>query len=200
MKHGGKKIWTCLLALALMLAMMPAAALRAEATEYSGDDTKTHYWKDLQVGDIISPGAKLNTDMDKEGKTIVVWLQGGRYCKSDGAKQTESTKVSISYFNSSDVGFGEAYSDASYRRYPYADGGRVQSWVVSERNTNGGVFLTLKGYKPYELTVENGSGGGTYHDGANVSISADAAPEGQQFKEWTWEGASVRHASFLIPV
>ena len=37
----------------------------------------------------------------------------------------------------------------------------------------------------YTVTVTNGSGGGSYEEGESVSITADAAPDGQQFSKWT---------------
>lgn len=37
----------------------------------------------------------------------------------------------------------------------------------------------------FKLTVQNGTGSGTYAAGATVSITANAAPSGQTFKNWT---------------
>lgn len=37
----------------------------------------------------------------------------------------------------------------------------------------------------YELTVTNGSGDGEHEEGATITITADAAPEGKQFDTWT---------------
>ncbi len=37
----------------------------------------------------------------------------------------------------------------------------------------------------YTLIINNGSGDGVYAEGAIVNITADAAPKGQQFKNWT---------------
>lgn len=37
----------------------------------------------------------------------------------------------------------------------------------------------------YEVIVTNGTGGGSYTAGASVTITAEAAPQGKQFKEWT---------------
>ncbi len=37
----------------------------------------------------------------------------------------------------------------------------------------------------FKLTVQNGTGSGTYAAGATVSITANAAPTGQVFKNWT---------------
>ncbi|MGK7394629.1 MAG: glycosyl hydrolase family 8 [Candidatus Cyclobacteriaceae bacterium M3_2C_046] len=61
--------------------------------------------------------------------------------------------------------------------------------------------LTLTGnyWKPgttstpatYTLTVNNGSGDGTYQSGTVVNISADTAPTGQQFSNWTGATANI---------
>jgi pectinesterase len=37
----------------------------------------------------------------------------------------------------------------------------------------------------YTLTINKGSGGGNYAEGAEVGILADAPPEGQEFEKWT---------------
>jgi uncharacterized repeat protein (TIGR02543 family) len=37
---------------------------------------------------------------------------------------------------------------------------------------------------PYSVAVTNGSGGGEYEAGATVTVTADTAPTGQQFKQW----------------
>jgi len=43
----------------------------------------------------------------------------------------------------------------------------------------------------HNLTVNSGSGDGTYLEGAVVSISADAAPSGKMFGQWTGDVAGV---------
>jgi Divergent InlB B-repeat domain len=45
----------------------------------------------------------------------------------------------------------------------------------------------------YTLTVVNGSGSGSYAAGSSVAISANAAPAGEAFKNWT--GATVANAT-----
>ena len=59
----------------------------------------------------------------------------------------------------------------------------------------------------FAVTVENGTGRGSYQVGETVSISADASSEGQRFKEWTGvdgltftKGSAVTaEASFIMP-
>jgi hypothetical protein len=56
----------------------------------------------------------------------------------------------------------------------------------------------------YTATVENGTGGGSYASGANVNISANAAPSGKVFDSWisddvTVASASSSSTSFVMP-
>ena len=59
----------------------------------------------------------------------------------------------------------------------------------------------------YAVTVSNGSGSGSYVAGASVVIAAGAAPDGQQFKEWTGAdelsftagGKNTASATFTMP-
>ena len=47
----------------------------------------------------------------------------------------------------------------------------------------------------YAVTVNNGTGGGSYAAGENVTIKADAAPSGQEFDTWTVVSGGVTLAS-----
>ena len=47
----------------------------------------------------------------------------------------------------------------------------------------------------YALTVTNGTGGGSYAEGATVTITANPAPSGQRFKEWTVNSGGVTLAN-----
>lgn len=59
----------------------------------------------------------------------------------------------------------------------------------------------------YSVTVNNGTGGGSYAQGASVKITANAAPEGQQFNKWTGAdgltfidgSATTATATFTMP-
>ena len=56
----------------------------------------------------------------------------------------------------------------------------------------------------YTLTVNNGSGDGTYLEGTRVTVSADPPPAGQQFSTWTGDTAILSNrllstTSALIP-
>lgn len=47
----------------------------------------------------------------------------------------------------------------------------------------------------YEVNVTNGSGSGNYAQGSTVTITANTAPNGQRFKEWTIESGNITLAS-----
>jgi hypothetical protein len=56
----------------------------------------------------------------------------------------------------------------------------------------------------YAVTVVNGTGSGSYEEGAAVSITANAAPDGKVFDAWTSDdvtitNASSAQASFVMP-
>ncbi|MCL2300474.1 MAG: hypothetical protein FWC27_10070, partial [Firmicutes bacterium] len=57
----------------------------------------------------------------------------------------------------------------------------------------------------YTVTVNNGTGGGSYAAGATVTITANAAPAGQEFDKWVATGVTLRNPSvaslsFTMPV
>lgn len=51
--------------------------------------------------------------------------------------------------------------------------------------TGTGTFTPPPSSDTYALTVTDGTGGGSYAEGATVTITANAAPDGQRFKEWS---------------
>jgi hypothetical protein len=71
------------------------------------------------------------------------------------------------------------------------DGSTVQtggnSYTVSNVTANHSVSVSFKALPPptYVLTVNGGSGSGSYEAGTVVNISANTAPSGQVFDKWT---------------
>jgi len=57
------------------------------------------------------------------------------------------------------------------------------------------ILVATDGLPTYALTVNNGSGDGTYAQGANVAIVADAPPANQIFDRWTINSGSPNIAS-----
>lgn len=47
------------------------------------------------------------------------------------------------------------------------------------------IFGSNEGLSTYELTVDSGTGAGSYVEGSGVAIAADDAPDGKAFDQWT---------------
>ncbi len=67
----------------------------------------------------------------------------------------------------------------------------VRTKASGQALTSDSVSVTIEGYKAppapvtYSVTVNNGSGDGSYSEGESVTIKADTPAEGKTFKEWT---------------
>nr|MCR5387681.1 chitobiase/beta-hexosaminidase C-terminal domain-containing protein [Lachnospiraceae bacterium] len=67
------------------------------------------------------------------------------------------------------------------------------------------VVITLLAVPTYSVTVENGTGDGSYEEGATVSITADAPASGKLFDRWTSEDgvtfvdANSATTTFIMP-
>jgi hypothetical protein len=65
------------------------------------------------------------------------------------------------------------------------------------------ITATYSPLPTFGVTVTNGTGGGSYYAGAQVSITADSPPAGQQFAGWTgnmtFANASSPTTSFTMP-
>ncbi len=112
-----------------------------------------------------------------ERKTVTISKEGNGTVTGDGT-YTENTSATVEATADSGNTFIGWYKgdtkvsdDASY------------TFTVTED-----IALTAKFTKDapaeYTVTVNNGTGDGNYTEGATVTITADAAPNGKQFKEW----------------
>ena len=125
--------------------------------------------------------------------TVINGTGGGEYKEGDTVTITANAPQTGQVFknwtvNSGGVTLDNADSDATKFTMPKND---VR--VIAN-------FDTLPNY--YTLTVTNGTGSGTYAEGASVTITANAPPAGQQFKEWTTTGitlASTSPVTFTMP-
>ena len=136
-----KRLLSILLSLALMLGLLPGMSLTAYATTYSGFITD-----DLQVGDILKPGAEY------WGDDITVILQangwGDEYEMSTYEKQFSVRELEISEDDNGSIWDNDNYNYC----YPYANGEKVSSWKVV--SIDGGEepwdpkTITLTGYAP----------------------------------------------------
>ncbi|SEL27861.1 hypothetical protein SAMN02910353_02277 [Ruminococcus sp. YRD2003] len=166
------------------------SAITANAATYSSDV------QSLQVGDILEPGARYNAD----NKTIT--LQEGGYCTREEfespATYTQGTQDVIPdnlmmLRVSSESGYEGKIGDGS-GYYPYANGKKVDAWIVVavEGNQWEQTAVTLAGYEetqsdnPFTSAVNyrqyNESGvlqdNGTLDANAGILIESDT-------KKWT---------------
>ncbi|MBD3239233.1 MAG: hypothetical protein GF331_01505 [Chitinivibrionales bacterium] len=72
---------------------------------------------------------------------------------------------------------------------------QVASWSSSKTMYPDFFLGSLPGVVQYTLTVENGSGDGSYASGATVTISANNPPSGKQFDRWTGDVANVANVN-----
>jgi uncharacterized repeat protein (TIGR02543 family) len=77
-------------------------------------------------------------------------------------------------------------------------------WNFATGNVTSDITLTAHWTRVYTVTVTNGSGAGSYVQGATVTIIPNAAPNGQRFKEWSVSGVTVTNLnngtySFTMP-
>ncbi len=114
-----------------------------------------------------------------------------------GYDTTNWIRYSISRPSSCDNNFGTATSPT----YPFSGEGWYQFhrdvsvqpnttyyYCAISQNVYGiayGTVQSVRTYPVYTLTVNNGSGGGSYASGETVSISANSAPSGQVFDYWS---------------
>lgn len=141
---------------------------------------------------------------------------------------TEGDKLDLSGLTATLTYSDATTKEVSYTVFPanditmtYADGSTVAQGDTLSTTQNGKAIvltmgsytaqtnaLTVKAIPKYSVTVTNGTGSGKYAKGASVTIAADAAPEGKQFKQWTvapsdvsfTEGsASTPTARFTMP-
>ncbi|MCL2100550.1 MAG: hypothetical protein FWH22_02415, partial [Fibromonadales bacterium] len=67
------------------------------------------------------------------------------------------------------------------------------------------VTATYKDLPTYAVTVEDGTGGGSFAEGATVTITANEAPEGKEFDKWTtddgveFEDENEEVTTFIMP-
>ena len=71
---------------------------------------------------------------------------------------------------------------------------------INLNSTTANGYIMFMGLKPFTVTVENGTGGGTYDKGSSATVEA-SVPEGKLFKEWQVDGECVStNASYTFTV
>lgn len=138
-------------------------------------------------------------------------LAAGTYTENQSVTLTSSTEGATIYYTTDGseptiTGGVPAGTTAQYTA-PIAVTGTegqsitttIKAIAVKDRMQNSSVetfTYTIQIPVPkYEVTVTNGSGSGNYAQGSTVTITANTAPNGQRFKDWSIESGNITLAS-----
>ena len=138
-------------------------------------------------------------------------LAAGTYTENQSVTLTSSTEGATIYYNTDGseptiTGGVPAGTTAVYTA-PIAVTGTegesitttIKAIAVKDRMQNSSVekfTYTIQIPVPkYEVNVTNGSGSGNYAQGSTVTITANTAPNGQRFKDWSIESGNITLAS-----
>jgi hypothetical protein len=136
-------------------------------------------------------------------------LGGFRYLRYRSPSGGFCNVAEIEFYRNNDklngpsFGTPGSYSGGSSDAFPAALDSNISSFFDSNQGSNAYVGIDI-GASLYTLTVNNGSGDGTYLEGTRVTVSADPPPAGQQFSMWTGDTAILSNqllstTSALIP-
>ncbi|SFW54673.1 hypothetical protein SAMN02910280_0375, partial [Ruminococcus flavefaciens] len=160
LSHGMKRVLSGIMALLIVAggsglsANVRGGGLFARSAITANAETYSSHVMELQVGDILEPGAMY----DANGKTII--LQAGGYCtgggQGDNVTYTQGTQdvipenLMMLRVSSENDTLG-AIGDMPNSYYPYANGAKVDAWqVVSVQSDGDGPesnqTITLTGY------------------------------------------------------
>ena len=138
-------------------------------------------------------------------------LAAGTYTENQSVTLTSSTEGATIYYTTDGseptiTGGVPAGTTAAYTA-PIAVTGTegesitttIKAIAVKDRMQNSSVekfTYTIQIPVPkYEVNVTNGSGSGNYAQGSTVTITANTAPNGQRFKDWSIESGNITLAS-----
>ena len=141
----------------------------------------------------------------------IVNLAAGTYTENQSVTLTSSTEGATIYYTTDGseptiTGGVPAGTTAVYTA-PIAVTGTegesitttIKAIAVKDRMQNSSVekfTYTIQIPVPkYEVNVTNGSGSGNYAQGSTVTITANTAPNGQRFKDWSIESGNITLAS-----
>ena len=127
------------------------------------------------TGDIAISGNVGVADVDAGATTITV-NAGGTLTVPQGRTLTVTNTGTI-INNGAIVNEGAIVNNGTITNH-------AGSTYTGANPTGNGTF-TPPPTDTYALTVTNGTGGGNYAEGATVTITANPAPDGQRFKEWS---------------
>ena len=191
-----------------------------------GDDTTTQRNSPVQVSGLsnvtaISAGAAFCLALKGDG-TVWAWGDnfGGRLGNGDSETLYSLTSVQVSGLTGIiSIAAGDYHglavkNDGTVWAWGYNLSGQLGDGTTTNRyapvqvkDVGGTGWLNLKAASTtptYALTVNSGSGSGSYAAGAIVTITADAAPSGKVFDKWTATGVTLSSpnsasTSFTMP-
>ena len=187
-----KKLLSIVLCLILVVGCFPLTTLADGDTTIEGDGeasiTLTTGVPELD-SITVTPPTKTEYNVGEELDTTGMVVMAN-YNYTDDTPIDVTSDVDLSGFDSSDA--GEVTVTVSF-----TDGDVTKT----------ATFTVTIIVPTYSVTVNNGTGGGSYAQGASVKITANAAPEGQQFNKWTGAdgltfidgSATTATATFTMP-
>ena len=186
-----KKLLSIVLCLILVVGCFPLTALADDTTiEGDGEASITLTTGVPELDSItVTPPTKTAYNVGEELDTTGMVVMAN-YNYTEDTPIDVTSDVDLSGFDSSTA--GEVTVTVSYTE------GDV---------TKTATFTVTIIVPTYTVTVNNGTGGGSYAEGASVKITANAAPEGQQFNKWTGAdgltfidgSATTATATFTMP-
>ena len=130
--------------------------------------------KDKNIGTVTYNTTTGDIKVTK-GSTNVALIVQGKYGTNDWYYSKQITDTDTVTIKASDIA-ADANTPASINL------SACKIWL--ETTDTDGMIYAINATNVYALTVTNGSGTGEYEQGATVTITADTATSGQQFKEW----------------
>lgn len=180
----------------LALAVSGSAAVQQTYTSAA-----TQQWTVTNLGNNVVKLICLgnNQSLDVPGASTKAGTMLGTAAYS-GATSQQWTLVSVG------GGFYEIINvnsnlEANVAYNSMASGGTICQWTVGNIPNGVWAFTAIAAPPPppppttYALTVNSGSGSGNYAAGQTITVTANAAPNGQQFAGWTGATNALANAS-----
>ena len=127
---------------------------------------------------------------------------------SDGVDKIAGTTTAMEYASSADAASWNACTDGNTTVAAGTWYVRLKETDTKKASTSTSVVVTASQNPPtlYQVTVNSGSGDGTYAEGATVNITAATAPSGKVFDKWevvsgtvTLESTTNATTTFTMP-
>jgi hypothetical protein len=168
------------------------------AVQQTYSDAATQQWTVTNLGNnvvkLICQGNSQSLEVPGASSTAGTMLGTATY---SGATHQQWTLVSVGagYFEIINL---NSNLEANVAYNSMASDGTICQWNVGNIPNGVWAFTPVSAPPPpttYALTVNNGSGSGNYAGGQTVTVTANAAPSGQQFAGWTGATSALANAS-----